>query len=434
MTPTMRHVTFPYHGKTVGFEIPADSTLDVVTKEDAAPLPDVDSAAQDALQHPIAAPRISASVTPESRVLILVDDWTRPTPAPALIPLVLGELRQAGVSDDSISFLYATGQHPATWDQVVDKLGPGVADRYVVILHDAMQPAEHIFLGFTSLGTPVWVNKAITTATYRIGIGGVQPNDTPGWSGGCKIIMPGVSGWETIKHTHIKQLAAHRPDQYGSLENPIRRDIEEIGDLAGLNFILNVVWNRRQQVCHVVAGDPHGAWQQGIHVARRVFEYPVRARSDIAIVYSEAATYLSDAVFAATRGFYLTKDGGTIVVVAACSATWASEEHLRVGRQWFPRKEWLRWSLGEITWKAMRDEIPVRSSNYMAGFKYTTNHRHVIVVSDTDLTDETRDIGVDYEPALNRALANAYRRHGEMVHVMLMPYDSNLIPIDEPPT
>ncbi len=431
MAVTMRNVTFCLLGKTVGFDIPADSTLDVVTKEDVAPLPDVVSAARDALHHPIAAPRISASVTPESRVLILVDDWTRATPARVLIPLVLAELKQAGVSDDSISFLYATGQHPATWDQVVDKLGPGVADRYPVTLHDAMQPADHAFLGFTSLGTPVWVNKAVTAATYRIGIGGVKPNDTPGWSGGCKIIMPGVSGWETIKYTHIKQLAAHQPDQYGSLENPIRRDIEEIGDLAGLNFILNVVWNRRLQVCHVVAGDPHAAWQQGLHVARRAFEYPVRARSDIAIVYSEAATYLSDAVFAATRGFYLTKDGGTIVVVAPCSTAWASEEHMTVGRHWYPRKEWLRWSLGEITWKALRDEIPVRSSNYVAGFKYTTDRRHVVFVSDTNLTDETRDLGVDYEPSLDRAVVNASQRHGETMHMILMPYDSNLIPVNE---
>jgi len=297
-------------------------------------------------------------------------------------------------------------------------------------MHDSEVPSEHAFLGFTSVGTPVWVNKAIIKAGYLIGIGGVKPNDTPGWSGGCKIIMPGISGCETIKHTHIKQLASNRPDQYGATENPIRGDIEEIGDMAGLNFILNVVWNRSMRICHIVAGNPHLAWQKGLQVARKVFEYQVRARSDIAILYMETSKYLSDAVFAATRGFYLTKEGGTIVVVTPCTTEWASEESMTVGRQWYPRKEWLGWSLGEITWKAIRDEIPVRSSNYMAGFKLTTDRRHVVFVSDTNIQEETRDIGAEYEASLDRALAKAYQRHGEKSKVMLMPYDSNLIPVD----
>jgi nickel-dependent lactate racemase len=184
------------------------------------------------------------------------------------------------------------------------------------------------------------------------------------------------------------------------------------------------------RICHIVAGDPHVAWQRGLHVARKVFEYHVRARADIAILYLETSTYLSEAVFAATRGFYLTKEGGTIVVLTPCTREWASEENMMVGRQWYPRKEWLRWSLGEITWKAIRDEIPVRSSNYMAGFKLTTERRHVVFVSDTNISEATRDMGADYEPSLDRALATAYQRHGEQIRVMLMPYDSQLIPVD----
>jgi len=430
LAPNMRKVTFPYLGKTLGFEIPEESTLETIKQEDCKPLPDVVSAARDALQKPIAAKRISEDVTQESKVIIVVDDWTRPTPAHLLIPLIIDELKQAGVRDDNISFLYATGQHPATWEQVVDKIGKRVTERYKIIMHDAEKHAEHAFLGFTSRGTPVWVNKVVKDANYLIGIGGVKPNDTPGWSGGCKIIMPGISGWETIKHTHVKQLASNRPDQYGVIENPIRLDIEEIGDMVGLNFILNVVWNRNTRVCHIVAGDPHGAWQKGLQVARNVFEYKVRARADIAIVYLETSKYLSDAVFAATRGFYLTKDGGTIVVVSPCTAEWASEEDMKVGRQWYPRKEWLKWSLGEITWKAMRGEIPVRSSNYMAGFKLTTERRRVVFVSDENIDEETRAMGAEYETAINRALASAYKRYGEKIHVILMPYDSNLIPVD----
>jgi nickel-dependent lactate racemase len=430
LAPNMRKVTLPYLGKTLGFEIPEESTLEIVHKEDCTPLPDVVSAARDALQKPIAAKRIAEDVTPESKVIILVDDWTRATPAHVLIPLIIEELKQAGVRDDNISFLYATGQHPATWEQVVDKIGKSVTERYQSIMHDAEKHAEHAFLGFTSRGTPVWVNKAIKGASYLIGIGGVKPNDTPGWSGGCKIIMPGISGCETIKHTHIKQLASNRPDQYGAIENPIRLDIEEIGDMAGLNFILNVVWNRNTRVCHIVAGNPHTAWQKGVQVARNVFEYKVRTRADIAIVYLETSPYLSDAVFAATRGFYITKDEGTIVVVSPCTTEWASEEDMKVSRQWYPRKEWLKWSLGEITWKAMRDEIPVRSSNYIAGFKLTTERRHVVFVSDENIQEETRAMGADYETSISRAVATASKRYGEKTRVILMPYDSNLIPVD----
>jgi nickel-dependent lactate racemase len=234
----MRRVTFPYLGKKVGFEIPAESTLEIVKKEDFMPLQEVVQAARDALHKPIASKRISECVTRESKVTIIVDDWTRATPAHLFIPLILDELKEACVRDDDISFLYATGQHPATREQVVAKIGKRVTDRYTVVMHDSEKPSENAFLGFTSVGTPVWVNKAIKNADYLISIGGVKPNDTPGWSGGCKIIMPGISGCETIKHTHIKQLAANRPDQYGAIENPIRVDIEEIGDMAGTSFLM----------------------------------------------------------------------------------------------------------------------------------------------------------------------------------------------------
>lgn len=395
-------------------------------RPDLPPVADLEAEAKHALSSPIGSERISKYVGANSTVAILVDDYTRPTPAHRLAPLVVEELEAAGVKERNIFFLYAPGQHPATRELAVEKVGKTLADRFEIIVHNPKAFEDLFFLGFTSTGTPVWVNKAIKRADFITNIGGIKPNFSPGWGGGCKIIMPGISGWETINYTHTKVMAEDRVNSEGVDDTPVRRDIEEIGDMAGLKFILNVVWNRSGQICGVVAGDPHQAWYKGLEIAKKSFVYKLPKRAEIAVIGAGKAEYISEALYAATKGYSLTKENGTIIVVAPCTRGW-NKEVSPIEKDWyksFPSEDLMHYTASEIAWKTQKRELdPARNMNGPYGLRLTIEKRHVLIVSHAAAPEKLKTYGVDHAFNLTKALIKAYAKQGSEACIIVMPQD-----------
>jgi nickel-dependent lactate racemase len=226
-----------------------EEKLEVLSENPNLPeLDDLEGSIRKALSNPVSSKRISESAKKGDRVLIVVEDIARISPVGVMIPSVLAELEKAGVEDQTITFIYASGLHKNTFIDVENKISNEILDRFKVIVHDAFDPSQNVFLGFTSTGTPIWVNKAVTENDYIIGIGGIKPNFTPGFGGGCKILMPGISSYETIQITHADNHASDQPIQCGIPFGPIRKDIDEVGVRAGLRFVLNVVFNRKRKI------------------------------------------------------------------------------------------------------------------------------------------------------------------------------------------
>ncbi len=157
-----------------------------------------------ALDNPISTSRLRDLVKPDEKVVIIVDDFTRPTPAADILPPILERVHEAGVPRDGVIILIATGTHrPMTDEELITKLGAEIPRGYRVINHD-YRVGPFVHLGHTENGTPVEVNDQVVKADFKIAVGNVVPHTSAGWGGGSKIILPGVCSDKTTEMMHLR--------------------------------------------------------------------------------------------------------------------------------------------------------------------------------------------------------------------------------------
>ena len=167
--------------------------------------------------------------------------------------MILERLAATGVADDGITFVTASGMHdPMSADDLARKLGADVVARYRCISHDGGDRGMLRFVGISAMGTPVWVNRHIVEADYVVGLGRVAPHVTYGYEGGYKLILPGVSGFDTILRDHSFNYSLDSiPGQHN---NPSRAETDAVGRMVGIDFLINVVVNRRDEPIVAFAG------------------------------------------------------------------------------------------------------------------------------------------------------------------------------------
>jgi len=253
----------------------------------------------------------------EARTVILSDDISRPTPSWAIIPPILNELNKLGVKDDQIEVIIALGTHRGmTREELRAKLGDEVLDRVSVVNHNAWDKENLVYVGKTSSGIPIWLNKAYHNADIKIGVGNIVPHPAAGWSGGSKIVMPGVCGVETIGMVHFHSALYPIEKVFGIRDNPIRREFDEIALKSGLGMIVNTIQNELKEVVDIVAGDVIEAHRHGVKIAEEIYR-PKTPLADLAIV--SAYPYDID-YWQASKGYlsaYLAlRRGGAAVLIA----------------------------------------------------------------------------------------------------------------------
>jgi nickel-dependent lactate racemase len=155
--------------------------------------------------------------------------------------------------------------------------------RYPVLSHNARDAETLLYLGETSRGTPMWVNKHFAQADVRIVVGNIEPHQFVGFSGGVKTAAIGLGGAQTIQHNHaMLSLPGARLGEFET--NPARQDVEEIGAAAGVQFALNAVLNQEKQIVHALAGNPLAVMKAGIPLSRQVCQLGVPAPYDLLLV------------------------------------------------------------------------------------------------------------------------------------------------------
>lgn len=270
----------------------------------------------------------------KKQVAVLFDDLIRPTPAYRVVPFVLEELRHAGISDDRIRFVAAIGTHaPMTREDFCKKLGEDIVERYPVYNHNIYNNVVQV--GTTSFETPVFINREAASCDFKIGIGGVLPYFGQ-WvhNGGGKIILPGVSGMQTIYDYHITvyQRMKDRPQDPRVVEGvpPYRVNIEEAARLAGLDIKVDLVQNNRRQVVRVFAGDFIQSHRCASAFGRSHYVTPVAPPSDIVVLntYPKEDQPLCG-LWVAVRSV---KPGGDVVIVSHSPAHGLSHTHYLFGR------------------------------------------------------------------------------------------------------
>jgi len=270
-----------------------------------------------ALKSPFGTKPLNDLINPRMRVTIIVDDITRPTPQRIILPIVIKELNNIGIEDKNIKIIIALGTHRyMNQEEIEEKYGSKIVKRISIKNNEWKDSSIFMDLGRTKKGTLIKINKEIYNSDFVIGIGSISPHIHAGWSGGAKIIQPGICGWETTGATHL--LAPRSPELFkiaGNVDNPFRKEIEEIAKKVGLNFIINTVVNPNGNIFSVVAGDPIVAHREGVKRAKIFFLKPIKELADIVIVsaYPGEIDYWAGgkAVFLSQRG--LKKDGITIL-------------------------------------------------------------------------------------------------------------------------
>lgn len=294
--------------------------LDEVGIAPTDPCPEPSAVIARALEEPCGIAPLYQEAKGCSSATVIVDDNTRPTPVHLIAPHVAAQLEMAGVASSGIRFLIASGTHrPMTAREIEEKLGHEITRRYRVDNHDYQDVGSLRSLGSTPSGVPVTANRIACDSEFIIGIGNIVPHRYCGWSGGAKIIQPGISGETTTAETHL--MITRFPDiQLGTVENQVRWEMESVADQVGLRFIVNTILTNRQQLFDVVAGDFRQAFREGVRRAEAVYCCPIRARADIVI----ASAYPSDTnLWQAGKALYaadlMVRAGGTIILVSPCS-------------------------------------------------------------------------------------------------------------------
>jgi nickel-dependent lactate racemase len=278
--------SFPYP-EIPGIEFPDEMLHGIyAVKALEAVKGDVQAIVKDGLSKPIGAKDLQSLVSKKDKILIIIDDMSRPTPVAKMLPPILDELKH--VPDGNIKLLLALGTHRKMNPQeIVAKVGAEVAKRFPVLNHEWSNPAELHDYGTLPDGTRVVLNKAMHEATFVLGIGSIAPHPAAGFSGGGKIIAPGVATEEAVGEIHWKSVQMPQRDILGVRNNPIRAMIDTIAGKAGLKYIVNAIMDGNNRVVKVVAGDPVQAHVEGCKVAMCVFGVEIPRPGDANIFITD---------------------------------------------------------------------------------------------------------------------------------------------------
>jgi nickel-dependent lactate racemase len=252
----------------------------------------------------------------KKEVVILFDDTARPTPVYEIVPYVLKELENAGISDQQIRFIAALGAHGAqTANDFRKKLGQEILDRFPVYNHHPFDFCT--YLGKTSRGTPLSINREVMACDLKIGIGSITPHPFSGFGGGGKIILPGVAHIDSIAYNH-GNLVRNHPEcvGIGRIEGNIPRlDMEEAAKMAGLDVKIDALINLRGEIIGLFVGDPVIEHQEGMRLAKEIYATPSVKNMDIVVV--NAYSKPNECAVAPFIGIpSLKEEGGDLVIIS----------------------------------------------------------------------------------------------------------------------
>jgi nickel-dependent lactate racemase len=302
-----------YGDRAENLVFPDDWEVNVLWPRTPQPLSDSDMVA--ALEHPTNQAPIRKLAVGKTRPVLVVDDLNRPTPVAAVMPIVLEQFRQAGVSASQITVVIASGMHaPPGRDAIFKKLGSEAAETCRVVIHD--YDFGLVTLGQTRFGTPVTVNAQVAQSDFVLGIGGLYPNRTAGFGGGSKLVL-GTLGSRSIAHLH----AHHGVGWGGAPDSDLRRDLDEIASLVQMRTMITLQVDADRRIVRMHCGDHFVYYQEAVAFCRTA--YSVQAPEDAEVVVSN--TYPNDLslTFARMKGMAPLYDwahpDATRVAVAACS-------------------------------------------------------------------------------------------------------------------
>ncbi|HZW02858.1 MAG TPA: nickel-dependent lactate racemase [Anaerolineaceae bacterium] len=314
-------IQLPWGPETLSLDLPSRWKIAGVLEPSALPgVPDPEAAVRQALLAPISMPRLSELVEPGMRIALVIDDGSRPTPVARLLPAVIEELCRAGINLADVTVVPALGVHrPMSQEELAARLGGAWLEKLRWEMPDCDDPAKLAFLGTTSRGTPVYLNRVVAEADLIVSIGCIEPHIIASFGGGYKNLVPGVAGRATIAHNHALNCQTETFNMVGQPieSNPMRLDLEEAAALVGRAiFLINAVLNSSLEVVDVVCGHPISAHRKGTEISARIYGVAIPAPADVVITTSHPMDQdLRQGVKALANTIRAVKPGGTLITL-----------------------------------------------------------------------------------------------------------------------
>jgi lactate racemase len=324
-------VTLDYGRTGLDVTLPDDRTVGPLAIREARPLDHPDRALDEALQNPIGTRPLAELAKGRHSACVVICDVTRPVPNKLILPPVLKTLEGAGIPREKILILNATGLHrPNEGVELVEMVGEEVAANYRIENHHGKARDEHTYLGTTPNGVPAWIDSRYIESDLKITTGLIEPHLMAGYSGGRKVVCPGLAGLETVKVWHGPRFLEHPKADCGIVAgNPVHEENTRIALMAGCDFIVNVCIDGKRRVTWVGAGDMIKAWERGVEFCESIVKAGVREPLDV-VVTSCAGYPLDTTWYQAVKGLTgalpIVKRGGTIVMAASLSEGLGSPE------------------------------------------------------------------------------------------------------------
>jgi nickel-dependent lactate racemase len=407
------------YGRTgLDVELPGDRVVRTLAYKDAAPLTDSAAALAERLARPTGAAPLAELARSRRSACILICDITRPVPNELILSQVLPALEAAGLPRQQITILVATGLHrPNEGEELVEMVGRRIYEDYRIENHHGKALDEHVYLGDSPRGVPIWLDRRYVEADLKITIGLIEPHLMAGFSGGRKLICPGIAALETVKVWHGPDFLEHPNADCGILAgNPVHEENTWIARRAGCDFIVNVVIDAERRPLCFVAGDMVEAFEEGVAFVRGVVTDTVPEPVDVVVTCS--AGYPLDTTFyqsvkGMTGALPIVKPGGTIVLAASLSEGIGSPEFEQLfvehanldvfierilGKTYFKMDQWQLEELAKVRRKAK-----------------------VKMVSDGLPAATLEGLFVESAPSVEAAVADSLAEYGDAATIAVIP-------------
>ncbi|HLW68648.1 MAG TPA: nickel-dependent lactate racemase [Gemmataceae bacterium] len=418
-------ITLDYGRTGLTVNLPDDRVVGPLAIRPAMPLSDPATAVEQALKQPTAAKPLAEIARGRKNACILVCDITRPVPNRLILPPVLRALEENGIARKDILILVATGLHrPNEGAELEELVGPEIAASYRIENHHGKARAEHEYLGTTPNGVPAWIDRRYVKADLKITTGLIEPHLMAGYSGGRKVICPGIAGLDTVKVWHGPKFLEHPNADCGIVAgNPVHEENTRIALMAGCDFIVNVCLDGQRRVTWVGAGDMIQAWEVGVKFIENIVKAPVPEPVDV-VVTSCAGYPLDTTWYQAVKGLTgampIVKKDGTIVLAASLSEGLGSPEFQQLLTD--------NPDLDKFKQRIMGTDYFIMDQWQLEEFAKVVAHCKIKVVSDGLSADILRRCHVEPATTVEQAVAESLRDYGRSAKVAVIPKGPYVLP------
>lgn len=430
-------IEFSYGKTALSISVPDENVLMAAEPKRVPPIEDERAEVVRALENPIGTKRISEIAGPGKKVALIVDDDDRPKVSTHIIaPIVLEELEQHGVRREDITIVVAYGSRIRRRPiQVVNsKIGKYLLDNYKVVHHECDDLKKQKFYGYSSMGTPIWINRAVAEADLKIGIGMIKASFMGGFSGGSKIVVPGIAGRWTIHHNHARCFSSD--NLVGSTEGPVTKDRNDIARRIGLTMKVDYIPDNTTideetgilttGLVRVFAGDVVEEWKEAVKAFNEIYGVKVPRKADILITSPGIDNSNTLDGFAVWNTIpctaQLVKPGGSIIYANPCynKYTRADFEIISQYRD--------KTSVEEFAWQVDTKIHAMGGVGFFSSlglwgdllfYRIRVNH-NFFVVPEGLTEDECRYLGFNYAESIEEALQEALKKQGDKAKVTII--------------